>query len=158
MDENAHGPASSTEGAEHMGAPRDEVRLLSIFHWVLAGLATLFSALPVLYVAMGVAILQGRFDGQKPPPEFFGWMMIAFGTAFMVMGLSYAALLAYAGRCVARTRHWTFVIVIAALSCAFFPFGTVLGVFTIIVLSKPDVRVLFQPPASVAGRAAPSPT
>ena len=31
----------------------------------------------------------------------------------------------------------------AALSCAFFPFGTVLGVFTIIVLQKDSVRQLF---------------
>ena len=133
-----------------MGAPRDDLRLLSIFHWVLAGLATLFSALPLLYVAMGVAMLQGRFDLPNPPPELFGWMMIAIGVAFMVTGLGYAALLAYAGRCVARTRHWTFVIVVAALSCAFFPFGTGLGVFTIIVLSKPEVKSLFQPQVDAA--------
>jgi len=138
-----------------MGPPRDDVHLLSIFHWVLAGLATLFSALPLLYVALGVAMLQGRFPGRNAPPEFFGWMMIAIGTAFMVMGLGYAALVAYAGRCVARTRHWTFVIVIAALSCAFFPFGTVLGVFTIVVLSKPEVKSLFQPQAGAAAAVAP---
>ena len=134
-----------------MGAARDDLRLLSIFHWVLAGLAALFSAFPLLYVAMGVAILQGRFEGQRPPPAFFGWMMIAMGIAFMVMGLGYAALVAYAGRCVAKVRHWTFVIVIAALSCAFFPFGTVLGVFTIIVLSKPEVKSLFQLQPGAAG-------
>jgi len=136
-----------------MGAPPDDVRLLSIFHWALAGLATLFSALPLLYVAMGVAMLQGKLDGRNPPPAFFGWMMVVLGIALAVMGLGYAALMAYAGRCVARTRHWTFVIVMAALSCAFFPFGTVLGVFTIIVLSKPEVKSLFQPPASAGGAA-----
>lgn len=131
-----------------MGAPREDLRLLSIFHWVLAGVATLFSALPVLYLAMGVAVLHGRFGDQRAPPQPFGWVMIAFGTAFIVMGLGYAAVVAYAGRCLARTRHWTFVIVVAALSCAFFPFGTALGVFTIIVVSRPEVKFLFQPQAA----------
>lgn len=141
----------------HMGAPRDDIHLLSIFHWVLAGLAALFSALPLLYVAMGVAMLQGKFDGRNQPPPFFGWMMVVMGIALMLLGLGYAALVAYAGRCVGRTRHWTFVIVVAALSCAFFPFGTVLGAFTIIVLSKPEVKSLFQPQAASAGAPAVSP-
>jgi hypothetical protein len=33
--------------------------------------------------------------------------------------------------------------VIAAIACSFVPIGTVLGVFTIIVLTRPSVRVLF---------------
>ncbi len=132
-----------------MGAPRDELRLLSIFHWVLAGVAVLFSALPAVYLAVGVAMLRGTFEGRgHPPPEAFGWVMIAVGTAFIVAGLVYAGLLVCAGRCLARTSHWTFVIVVGALSCAFFPVGTALGVFTIIVLSKPEVKILFHPPAA----------
>ena len=31
----------------------------------------------------------------------------------------------------------------AAISCAFMPFGTVLGIFTLIVLTKPPVKSLF---------------
>jgi hypothetical protein len=72
-------------------------------------------------------------------------------------GLGYAALVAYAGRCVSRTRHWTFVIVIAALSCAFFPFGTALGVFTILVLSKPEVKALFPSQATATANVATPP-
>jgi hypothetical protein len=33
--------------------------------------------------------------------------------------------------------------VIAAIQCAFTPFGTVLGVFTLIVLVRPSVKALF---------------
>jgi hypothetical protein len=33
---------------------------------------------------------------------------------------------------------------VAALCCAFFPFGTVLGVFTILVLVRPSVKALFE--------------
>ncbi len=108
-----------------------------------------FSALPAVYLALGVAMLRGRLEGPShPPPESLGWVLIAAGTALVVMGLVYAGLLACAGRCLARSRHWTFVIVVGALSCAFFPVGTALGVFTILVLSKPDVKILFHTPAA----------
>jgi hypothetical protein len=141
-----------------MGQPRDDLRLLSIFYWVLAGIAVLFSLLPLLYVGMGVAMLRGQFAGSNPPPPFIGWMMIAIGAAMMAIGLGYVVLIALAGRFVARTRYWTFVIIVAALSCAFFPFGTVLGVFTIIVLSRPDVKALFQPQPLAPAPPPPPPT
>ncbi len=40
-------------------------------------------------------------------------------------------------------RHRTFSIVIASLSCMSFPFGTILGVFTLIVLVRPSVKILY---------------
>jgi len=33
---------------------------------------------------------------------------------------------------------------VAAVECIFMPFGTVLGVFTIIVLNRPSIKALFQ--------------
>jgi hypothetical protein len=45
-------------------------------------------------------------------------------------------------------------LVIAAVECIFFPFGTVLGVLTIIVLMRPSIKSLFGvPSASVASNA-----
>lgn len=133
-------------GGTMMRAQRDDLRLLSIFHFVLAGLASLFALFPVAYVAMGAMMLHGAFDGHNPPPAFFGWFIIAMGAAMMLFAIAYVVALVIAGRCIARERHWMFVIVVAALSCAFFPFGTTLGVFTIVALSKPEVKSLFQHP------------
>ena len=39
--------------------------------------------------------------------------------------------------------HYTFCFVMAALACAFFPFGTILGIFTIVVLVRPGVKEMF---------------
>lgn len=136
-----------------------QLRLLSIFHYVLAGLSALFSLLPIIYIGVGVAMLSGAFDGREgrsAPPPAFGWFFVAMGAVFLLMGATYVVLLALAGRFLARRRHSTFCIVVAALSCAFFPFGTVLGVFTIIVLARPDVKAAFDR-ASIPGRGPTSP-
>jgi hypothetical protein len=61
-------------------------------------------------------------------------------------GWTLAGLLIYAGRCLARRTRRLFCLVAAGLGCLFFPLGTVLGVFTFIVLSRPTVRAVFEPP------------
>ena len=45
----------------------------------------------------------------------------------------------------------------AATMCLFMPFGTVLGVFTIIVLMRPSVKPLFDQAAGPAGNFSPPP-
>jgi hypothetical protein len=123
------------------------VQLLAIFHYVLAGLAALFAILPGFYVGIGWAMLTGAFafggKSANPPPPQVGWLFVAIGVLMMIVALGFAVLVALAGRFLARRRHWTYCLVIAALSCAFFPLGTALGVFTILVLSKPQVRAAF---------------
>jgi hypothetical protein len=49
-----------------------------------------------------------------------------------------------AGRFLARRKHHLFCLVVAGVECLFFPFGTVLGVFTIIVLMRPSVQQAFE--------------
>jgi hypothetical protein len=127
-----------------MPPPRDDLRLLSIFHYVLAGLTALFSLFPLLYVGMGAFFISGVLkDEPNPPPAFIGWFIIAIGAFFFLLILAEAVALFFAGRFLAQQRHWLFCMIVAGLSCASFPFGTALGVFTIVVLSKPEVKALF---------------
>src|SRR5512133_3441990 len=128
-----------------MTSSRDHVRLLGIFHYVLGGLTAAFAILPVLYMTLGFAFVSGAFDDKSsnPPPPGFGWIFVAFGGFMLVIVLAVAALLILAGRFLQRERHWTFCLVVAAISCAFFPLGTTLGVFTILVLSKDEVKASF---------------
>lgn len=57
-----------------------------------------------------------------------------------------------AGRCLKRRTAYNYCLVVAAIECTFMPFGTVLGVLTILVLTRPSVKALFgiqtPPPAS----------
>ena len=85
----------------------------------------------------------------EPPPAAIGWFFIAFGVFFFLAGLVFAACVALSGKFIARRQHYWFAFVAACVECLFFPFGIILGVFTIIVLSRSSVKRLFgiEPPA-----------
>ena len=137
-----------------MNQGTDHLRLLAIFHYVVAGLAALFSLFPLLYMAVGgIFIFAARHGTPKPgeelPPEFLGWVFIALGSVLFLLGIAMAICILIAGRCVSRCKHYTFALVMACVECLFIPFGTILGVFTIIALSREPVKALFataQPP------------
>ena len=126
----------------------EHLRLLSIFHYVVAGLALLFALFPIIHLFLGIAMVTGLIEpsSEEPPPRFVGWILIAVAVVWMLFGSAFAACLAVAGRYLSQRRHHTYCLVMAAISCAFMPFGTVLGVFTIIVLSRQSVRLLFGKP------------
>ena len=128
-----------------MTKDEENLRLLSIFHYVVAGIASMFSFFPLLYVGVGTLMLWGKFDQAHPDPMSrpFGWVMIFIGTFFFLAGLTFVVCLVLAGRNLTRRRHYTFCLVAAAIGCMLMPFGTVLGVFTIVVLQKDSVRQLF---------------
>ena len=125
---------------------REQLRLLAIFHYIVVGLAGLFSLFPVIHLVMGIAMVTGRMDAAEADAVLFGWFFILFAAGMIIVGLSFAICLLLAGRFLARRVHYTFCFVMAALACMFFPFGTVLGIFTIIVLSRTGVKDLFDQP------------
>ena len=123
------------------------LKLLSIFHYVAAGLAALFSFIPLIYVAIGMlaVCLPGSFQGEEDAaPLFVGWIFILIGAVLIVLGWALAACIIIAGRSLARKIHYLFCVVMAAVECIFVPFGTVLGVFTIVVLARPSVKEMFE--------------
>jgi hypothetical protein len=63
----------------------------------------------------------------------------------MLVGLVFAVCVILAGRYITKRRHYIFCLVIASLNCLFMPFGTILGVFTIVILMRPSVKELFVP-------------
>jgi hypothetical protein len=138
--------ADATVSAEaRMNNDAEHLRLLSIFHFVVGGLAALFALLPAMHLFMGIAMVSGRFDEGPNQTEarFFGWFFIIVASAMIVAGLAFATSMILAGRFLAQRVYYTFCLVVAALECVFVPFGTVLGVFTIVVLQRPTVKEMF---------------
>jgi hypothetical protein len=126
----------------------DHLKLLAIFHFVGAGLA----ALGMLFLFAHYSFMHLFFanpkmwEGQKggpPPAEFFAifqWFYVAFGLWFFV-SLTLNLVSAF---CLRARKHRTFSLVVAGINCVHMPLGTVLGVFTMIVLLRDSVREAYQ--------------
>mgnify|MGYP000005018933 CR=1 FL=1 len=125
---------------------------LAIAHYVLGGVIVLFACFPLMHVAMGAMFVFGVGEVSEqlaaqpnggPPPQWFGWLFIGVGLLFFVLGQALSISVIVSGRFLKQRRNYMFSFIFACLACAAFPFGTILGVFTIIVLSRPTVKALY---------------
>ena len=122
----------------------EHLRLLSIFHYVLGGIVGFFACFPCIHVAVGVLMVTGTMSsGGSGPPPAFGWIFVIMGSVFILLGWTLAILLLIAAGRLRKRCGWTFCFVVACISCLFAPMGTVLGVFTILVLSRETVKAAF---------------
>lgn len=135
---------------------QQHLRLLSIFHYVVGGLTALLACFPLIHLALGLAMVfspesLGGKPGEAPPPQVIGWLFTFVGGFMFLAGQAMAICTVIAGRFIARRKRYWFIFVMACIECAFFPFGTVLGVFTILTLSRETVKTLFDvSPSSTA--------
>jgi hypothetical protein len=134
-----------------MSQDKDNLRLLSIFHYILGGLVAMFTIilLPFLILCFPLAIVIKEMletDGIPAP----GWLCIAVPFMGLLTVWTCAGLIIANGYSLAKQRRHTFCMVVAALECLLVPFGTVLGVLTLVLLTRHPVKHLFAvvPPPS----------
>lgn len=128
-----------------MSQDEKQLRLLSIFHYVVGGLAGLFVLYPVIMFVMILPYIGMMMpEPSRGIPDPFGWLYALMGAVIILAGLAMAASIILAGRFLTRRTHYTYCLVIAGIECMFMPFGTVLGVFTI-------VECIFMPFSTVLG-------
>ena len=123
--------------------------LLGTFHYVLAGITALFSSIFIIHIVAGVAALSGALpvtnsSGESVDPRVGGWIFIGVGTAAILLGWSLAFAMFLSGRKIRQRKHRMFSVVVAGIECAFMPFGTVLGVFTLMALTKPSAKEAYD--------------
>ena len=135
---------------------QQHLNILSIFHYVVGGLTALFACLPIFHLAIGISMLSGGF-GPAPsdeafPMQLFGLLFVIVPAIIILLGWALAGAIVVAGIFLSKRQKYTYCLVVAGLECIFMPFGTVLGIFTIIVLVRPTVKALFEanPPINVA--------
>ena len=129
-----------------MSQDEDQLKLLSIFHYVVGGVAGLFALFPIIHLIIGLLFILApqKFNSQgTPPPVFIGWLFVILASVFITIGWVFAAFVLTTGRFLAKRKHRTFCLVMAGIECIFMPFGTVLGVFTIVVLMRESIKGLF---------------
>jgi hypothetical protein len=131
-----------------MSRDAEHLKLLTIFHFVLAGVLGATGLIFVVHIALGIIMIQAA--GPTPPrgggqasPLLMGWLFLGMGVTFLAVFLGSGILLALAGWNLSRRKRWTFCFVVACLSCLNAPLGTALGVCTILVLNRQSVKDLF---------------
>jgi hypothetical protein len=148
----ASGPMEYDSPRNHL-VDRDveHLKILSICWYVGSGLAVLMGCIPLIYVGMGIAIIANPHGfaggGQPPPPpemmRAMGWMFTVMGGCVSLVAWAGAILGVIAGRSLPQRRRLVLCYVAAALACLQIPVGTVLGIFTFIVLSRASVKASF---------------
>ncbi len=125
------------------------MRTLVILHRVhaawygLGGLCLGGYSLFIVGIFSVAAVAQPSARASAPPAiiaSFMGAILLfAFGMICLLATLNLLA-----ANWIRDRRNWTGTILVSALNCLHVPLGTGLGVFTIIMLNKPDVRGSFQ--------------
>ena len=138
-------PAANTQ----QKTDEEHLKLLSLFHYVVGGFAGLFACFPLIHLGVGIFMIlapEKMGAGNQLPPAFLGWFFVIIAVCIIVAGWTFALLVLLAGRFLARRKNYMFCFVMACVECLFMPFGTVLGVFTLLVLMRPSVKEMFTPP------------
>ena len=130
---------------------RQFLDVLAIFYYFAGGLAILFGFFPLVHLMMGLGMMTGSLmPGSAPEDSLMGFAMggifILIALAFILCLWGYGASMIVAGHGLKRQQRYIFCVVMAAVSCAFFPVGTALGIFTILVLVREDVKIAFGQP------------
>ena len=126
---------------------KDWLRLLSLGHYVIAGLQTLVGFLPSFHLAMGLWLLTSDVAKAKngTPAVLFGGFFTLIAVTWMLLAWSLAACVLIAGRSLVDRKRRRFCLVVAGVEAMLcIPFGTVLGMLTIIVLLRPGGRDVFE--------------
>ena len=128
----------------------DHLNLLAIFHFVGAGLALLGIGFLVAHYTFLHAMFTNPdiWKNQKqpmpvPPEQIFAmmkWIYLAGAVWFVTSGV----LNLISGLCLRARKGRTFSLVVSGLNCLHLPLGTVLGVFTIVVLVRDSARELYS--------------
>ena len=152
MDRTAAGATLGAYPAAPAGAaedPRDasQLRTLSILYYVFAALNLLPLLIGVAYAALGIGLLSGMAPAGRATPEeqtTSAMILLGLALALLLVAIIGGTLTVMTARRLRQRRGFTLCIVVAAIACMQIPLGTLLGVFTLIVLNRPSVKAMFE--------------
>lgn len=131
-----------------MDTTEHDLKLLSIGYYIQGALITSYALLMLAYIAfigalLSVAQRHGDETGRQLPPGAVAFIegLLASITIF---ALACGIALIYAGWALRKYKHRMFIFVMAALGCLAIPYGTVLSIFTFMVLQRPTAKALFS--------------
>ncbi|HWA84402.1 MAG TPA: hypothetical protein VG820_13250 [Fimbriimonadaceae bacterium] len=126
---------------------QENLRTLEILHRVYGGITAVLSCCVAGYVTFVMGIIGFAISSDPhtkgPPAAMAGVFVFVWGAIIcLIFALSIVNFLC--ANWLRDRRNWTGVVVVSALNCLHMPLGTALGVFTLIVVNRPNVRSLFN--------------
>lgn len=154
MDNAAAPPAAPPAPPAAAPSEQDLAHLdtIGVLYYVLAGISALFALFPVIHLIVGIGLiaLEPTSPQHGQEARWVGWVFVGAAVALIAFGLTLAALLLMLARRLRQRRGHVFCLVVSGLSCLSIPFGTALGVFSLVVLLKPPIKALFESTAAPA--------
>jgi hypothetical protein len=129
----------------------EHLKLLSLGYMVSAAGTLITSIFSLLYVVAGMIVVgvlsrhpEVTTNMGAQAPALIGWIIEGVGIGLFFVTLALAAAKFRAAICIKRRKSRTFCMVMAGISCIAIPYGTILGVLTFMVFSRPSVMRQFQ--------------
>jgi amino acid transporter len=132
-----------------MDTTAHDLKLLSIGYFIQGGIVIFSGLVCVGYLGLIEAVFASarnstRVDPRNQMPE---GILLTIGVIVIVIALltlAFGALMLYAAVSLRQHRNRTLVLVMAALNCMAIPYGTVLGIFTFLVLQRAAAKEIFD--------------
>ena len=83
-------------------------------------------------------------SGAQAPPVIIFRIIAGVIGLIIICGWTLGALTAYAGHCIKKRKHKLFIYIMAGINCIWIPYGTLLGVATILLFQWPEVQAEFK--------------
>jgi hypothetical protein len=129
---------------------RPHLTILAVLHFLLSAFA-LFTACIILVSTLAA----GAFLGVQNSPDIPGWTGMLVGTVGTIVALVFGAL-ALPGLALAyglyKRRPWArpLGLVLGVINLIHFPFGTIVGAYTLWAMLQSETTVLLSEPAAFA--------
>ncbi len=137
----------TTDSASRQIIDNEHLRLLAIFHYIKGGLIIAFSCFLITHLSLLSFFISQSGDlfpqaggEQSFDPEGVMTVLSTVFAGFIALGVAFGAANIISGRLIKKRQGMVFSHVIAVLNCLSIPYGTILGIFTFMVLGRPSVR------------------
>lgn len=133
---------------QHYNKDYSDLNQLATFHYVLGGIGCFFCLIPLLHVFGGISLIlhPERFESSEQvfPSVYIGWIAIGMGGLFFLLGEVFSICLILSGKYLRQQKNYMFSFVLACFCCLNMPLGTILGIFTIVVLQRESVKSIYD--------------
>ncbi|PLX08824.1 MAG: hypothetical protein C0596_05885 [Marinilabiliales bacterium] len=123
---------------------KNHLDTLATLHYVWGGLKFLAALFILIYVLVGLGLILGGTSDGDMEMQFAGGMLLIFGLIGFVLVAAVGVLNILCGRYLQQKKNRVFCIVMSGLACMNAPLGTLLGIFTIIEVEKPEIKKMFE--------------